>query len=442
MSQLLDYLSENIKNNEQVLFKEKRQTHNLDTIFKIVEKFIIDRKLIFMVEPLNNILPLDKQFYNYDLTSPDYDFFSTTAYDDVLLLANIFKQKGYENIRAKSAIHDGTYKLYVNYVPVADITQMDPVLFDQLSLNTVVRDKINYSPIHFLRMSMHLELSRPRGDLTRWEKILKRLNILNEVFPFTITKCDSSIDFKLNKEKSKQVYSGIHSELVKESSKIIYIGEYAINQYAQFFTKQYKTIFQKNNKPTFVILHNEPGVLIQRIRDKFNSHNVMNKKIDEIDDVIPEINNIFVDNALYLVVIKPTGCQNYNSIVKDKQTFHIGTIDTILYYYFLMIYVEFQRQTTFYDNLMCVAFLMFNIQTKIMTRKSKLLNRFNLSCIGNQVTFEDIIDRKRRKYDRLKHNKQSLKYKKSFLDYVPRSKKNSKTLKRKSKSKGKRILKN
>ena len=439
MTQLFDYLTDNIKINEQVLFKEKRQTHNLDRIFKVVEKFIIDKKLIcYGGTALNNILPLDRQFYNYDLTSPDYDFFSTTAYEDVLLLANIFKEKGYENIRAKSAIHDGTYKLYVNYVPVADITQMNSNLFNQLSLNTVVRDKINYSPIHFLIMSMHLELSRPRGDLTRWEKILKRLNILNDAYPFTITKCETNINFDLNIQKDKSIFSGIQSILVKESSNIIFIGEYAINQYSQFFTKQYQTIIQKNNKPTFVILHNEPNTLIHDVRNKYTTQNVINKKIDEIDDVIPEINNIFIDNSLYLVVIKPTGCQNYNSIIRNGQTYHIGTIDTILYYYFLMIYVEFQRQTTFYDNLMCIAFLMFNIQNKIINKKSKLLNRFNLSCIGNQVTFEDIIDKKRRKYDRLKHNKQSLKYKKSFLDYVPRTKKN-KTLKKKSKSKSKKL---
>ena len=78
---------------------------------------------------------------------------------------------------------------------------MNSNLFNQLSLNTVVRDKINYSPIHFLRMSMHLELSRPRGDLTRWEKILKRLNILNDAYPFTITKCETNINFDLNIQK-------------------------------------------------------------------------------------------------------------------------------------------------------------------------------------------------------------------------------------------------
>ena len=82
--------------------------------------------------------------------------FSKNAYDDVIKLANIFKKRGYKNIRAKSAIHDGTYKLYVNYIPVADITHMDERLFDELVNDVVVKNGLSYAPIHFLRMSLFL----------------------------------------------------------------------------------------------------------------------------------------------------------------------------------------------------------------------------------------------------------------------------------------------
>ena len=36
---------------------------------------------------------------------------------------------------------------------------------------------------------MYLELSRPKGDTTRWEKILPRLKLLNKYYPLKSSKC-------------------------------------------------------------------------------------------------------------------------------------------------------------------------------------------------------------------------------------------------------------
>ena len=43
---------------------------------------------------------------------------------------------------------------------------------------------ILYAPPNYLRMGMYLELSRPAGDTSRWEKVLKRLTLLNKNYPF------------------------------------------------------------------------------------------------------------------------------------------------------------------------------------------------------------------------------------------------------------------
>ena len=47
-----------------------------------------------------------------------------------------------------------------------------------------------YAPPNFLRMSMYLELSRPEGDVSRWEKVLKRLILLNKHYPLRGRSCD------------------------------------------------------------------------------------------------------------------------------------------------------------------------------------------------------------------------------------------------------------
>ena len=47
-------------------------------------------------------------------------------------LANIYYKAGYQEVEAKSGIHTGTYKVYVNFIPIADITFLDKKIFDQL----------------------------------------------------------------------------------------------------------------------------------------------------------------------------------------------------------------------------------------------------------------------------------------------------------------------
>ena len=37
---------------------------------------------------------------------------------------------------------------------------------------------------------MYLELSRPQGDAGRWEKVLKRLTLLNKTYPLRGKDCD------------------------------------------------------------------------------------------------------------------------------------------------------------------------------------------------------------------------------------------------------------
>ena len=91
---IFEYLEESITKNSKLIFKEKKEKFKLDKIFKIVEEFMIENKLIcYGGTALNNILPVDKQFYDYDYYSPDYDFFSPNAIQHVKELAIIFKKK-------------------------------------------------------------------------------------------------------------------------------------------------------------------------------------------------------------------------------------------------------------------------------------------------------------------------------------------------------------
>ena len=79
-------------------------------------------------------------------------------------------RKGYTDVEAKSGVHHGTFKVFVNFIPVADITYIPKELFKAIQREAIRVDGILYAPPDYLRMAMFLELSRPKGDVSRWEK--------------------------------------------------------------------------------------------------------------------------------------------------------------------------------------------------------------------------------------------------------------------------------
>ena len=80
-------------------------------------------------------------------------------------------------------MHSGTFKVFVNFMPVADITYLVSELYKNLHKKALQVASIYYCPPNYLRMAMYLELSRPKGDVSRWEKVLKRLTLLNKHYP-------------------------------------------------------------------------------------------------------------------------------------------------------------------------------------------------------------------------------------------------------------------
>ena len=146
----------------------------ISKMINIVEKFIIKKKLIcYGGTAINNILPAKDQFYNKNAEFPDYDFYSTTPLEDAKELANIYYDAEFTEVEAKSGFHSGTFKVFVNFIPVADITYLNKDIFNAIKNKCITIDKIKYAPPNFLRMSMYLELSRPNGMVSRWEKFSK-----------------------------------------------------------------------------------------------------------------------------------------------------------------------------------------------------------------------------------------------------------------------------
>ena len=200
--------------------KETMRDPEVQKIIEMVEHFIADKKLVcYGGTAINNILPEDAQFYDKDIELPDYDFYSDNALEDAKELADMYYKAGYEDVEAKAGVHFGTYKVFVNFTGIADITQMEPELFKAISKDAIIKNKIRYAPANFLRMAMYLELSRPDGDVSRWEKVQKRLVLLNKHYPLKGYDCDK-IEYQRGFENDDDdMQNGVVNESASSNSK-------------------------------------------------------------------------------------------------------------------------------------------------------------------------------------------------------------------------------
>lgn len=220
---------------EEKIGKRIVNSEDIQKIIKIVEDFIKKKNLIcYGGTAINNILPTEDQFYNKDVEVPDYDFFSPTALHDAKELADIYYKLGFTEVEAKAGQHHGTFKVFVNYIPVADLTQLPKEIYNSLKSESIRVAGVLYAPPNFLRMGMYLELSRPVGDTSRWEKVLKRLILLNKNYPVSSTNCDT-VNFQremADKNNQTLIYNTVKSALINQG--VVFFGGFAISLYSRY----------------------------------------------------------------------------------------------------------------------------------------------------------------------------------------------------------------
>ena len=402
---------------EQTQGHELLNTPEVKKIIKIVEDFISHKKLIiYGGTAINNILPKYDQFYDYGYEIPDYDFFSKNALDDSKELADIYVKNGFLNIEAKAGVHFGTFKVFVNNIGIADITQLHPDIFNVISKDAIKKARMLYAPANFLRQSMYLELSRPNGDVSRWEKILKRLILLNKHYPLIHKKCDIQRKTELPLDE-KKIFTIVKKSFLEEG--LIFIGGFANALYSKY-SKERNLKFL----PDFDVLSNDPEKTCEQVKKKLKAEGfeVRITKYDSVGELINEHYSIQIHDEYIAFVYKPSACHSYNEIFDGKHKLKVGTIDTLLSFYLAFMYADKE----YYDmnRLICLSTMLFNIQQQNRLKQKGLLKRFSVDCYGVQHTLSDIRNEKSKMKETLKKGTRN--YDEWFLNYVPKTRKNKK----------------
>ena len=431
----LDILRAAVDAAEKSKAREVVNAPEVKRIIAIVEAFLKKKKLVcYGGTAINDILPVEDQFYDKDLEIPDYDFFSPKALEDAKELADIYAKKGYDEVEAKAGVHHGTFKVFVNFIPVADVTQIDPELFKRIQKHAIKKDGILYSPPNLLRMNMYLEMSRPAGDISRWEKVLKRLVLLNKNYPLRGAHCDPSTfrrSFEGTKKYSaKEIYRLVRDEFIKQG--VVFFGGYANHLYGKYMPRQAKKIDAK--LPDFDVLSLEPAKSAATVEKALTSAGIEDVSVHErsgIHELLADHYEVRVGKDTVAFIYLPLACHSYNQIRVEGKEVKVATIDTMLNLYLSFLYADKDYYDT--DRILCMAEYLFRVQATNRLEQKSILKRFSTTCYGNQITLEDMRAEKTRKHKELTRGTRE--HDEHFLRYAPKKKKAAatKTSKRASK---------
>ena len=410
---------------EQRSGRKVANSPEIQEIIVIVENFLRKKKLIcYGGTAINNILPSEDQFYDKSVEIPDYDFFSNDALEDAKELADIYAKKGFDEVEAKSGVHKGTFKVFVNYIPVADITQLDTELYRNIKRDAISVAGILYTPPNYLRMSMYLELSRPDGDVSRWEKVLKRLTLLNKNYPLQGYKCNEQ-NFQRSMEDLDtdvdDIYNVVKTSFMNQG--VVFFGGFANTLYSKYMPRHLKK--QMQDIPDFDILSENPGTCVTIVKERLMDAGVKRIKIIKhpgLGEVIAPHYEIKVGSETIAFVYEPLACHSYNIIHVKRNAIKIATIDTMLSFYLAFLYSD--RPYYDDDRILCMAHFLFKVQQKNRLQQKGLLRRFSINCYGKQETLEDNRYKKAEMYKKLKSKRGSKEYDEWFLKYSPTSQPN------------------
>ena len=235
-------------------------------------------------------------------------------------------------------------------------------------------------------MAMYLELSRPQGDVSRWEKVLKRITLLNKHYPLVSKNC-TKIDFqrgmelKKSNDDEKAVYFIVRDTLINQGC--VFFGGFANTLYSKYMPAKYARKVRK--LPDFDVLTEDIDITSMIVKEQLKENGYTDIKIDNYDKIGEVISNhasITVNGDIVCFIYKPLACHSYNSIQYNGFQVKIATIDTMLSFYLAFLYAD--RPYYDPDRITCMAHFLFLVQQENRLAQKGLLKRFSIECYGKQ----------------------------------------------------------
>lgn len=420
---------------------------------RLVEDFLRSKhRVCYGGQAINAYLPKEHKFYDPEYSIPDYDFFTPSQIDDLKVLIHSLYEAGFVEVSAREGMHEGTIKLYVNYIPVADLTAIDPRIYRTLARRSHAFDGISYIDPNSLRMLMHLELSRPRGEVTRWEKVFERLVLFNEFVPLSGRKqvatsggsefvplkgykqgaTSGGDEFVPLSGRSERTVGGKKAfKDTLSATQVQFLLRYMIQNQRMFAGGElvpfYDNAVSKNqqnlsyfltSKKPIIFFSPDPKVDAARIKSELGARVKTSVFYNEGLDVIPSIHVLYSGRSTLVIIVEQSACHSYINIgIKDDivtglshSILRIASMDTLITLFFSLGFV----QNRFFDRGAMDSLANQLVEISIHARRNAEHTIFpflSIRCAGHQTSLPSLIRAKlKRMTQRKTHDLREIMY--------------------------------
>lgn len=405
MKNKLRQLSRIIEHKTQLAKKNAQE--DIERVSAVIREYARKRKLLLYGGlAINSILPKKRRFYNNE-EYHDFDFFSYKAKVDAIDLAKTLKKNGFPYVEVKVGFHYATYKVYVNFTSVADITEIPHRLFKRMHAmaqeqkpyirNYAPDCDIHIVPLEYLRLALHIELSRPEGYIERWIKIYKRMTLLYDHYPVPYeTPCNYLIP------DPHQRVQDLKKELISavKAQNLPILGVEAIKQYlAKGDVEVLQNGILDTNVSLFDVIATNYNDSITSMKNALKSHLQPGESliIDKHaplnkSELLPRhkmLSIVFkkgekVIKRPLVCVYKSEACYAYK-IIDGNRYASIDTILSFLYAWLLTdrVYLSSKRNK-------CILSLLLHIQYENLESQKSMFQLFEQRCYGKQLTLDEM----------------------------------------------------
>ena len=360
------------------------------TAIEIVEEFLRQTgRVCYGGAAMNAQLPDKYKFYDKEYTIPDYDFLTPTADKDIATLERRFRTAGFTEIGIRPGMHEGTTKIYINYVPVADVTLIDSRLYKMFKRNAIKVNKITYMDANSLRMMMYLELSRPRGEVERWSKVYERLLLLDFAVPMKRCKGEprpNPIPLMIYRSV---LYYAIQNNRILSGASIV---------------GGYKAALKGNLKAEWFFGQTEPLIFYTpnmdadeaNIRDLAGSE-LKSHLVKGVGDYVPTVKYLTYSGKPVVLLVQESACHSYNTLpLKSGKYVLIASLDTLITLYLSLMLSGNKKVRSFFPlPILCMAQEAVNLSNYMRRHPSKSQFPFiSITCSGHQKGLPSLLREK------------------------------------------------
>lgn len=345
-------------------FQEKQGAEDTEArrITDIMERFLRKKKrVIYGGAAINAQLPADQKFYDPRFNLPDYDFMTPAPIQDCEELMADFRADGFKEVESKFGIHEGTYKVYVNFRSAADITYIPIDIYRRILKDCHVVNRLFYASPNWLRMNMYLELSRPAGMVSRWEKVYQRLLLLNAAYP--LRPCRP-------KKQKPFLQSDLQQQIVDEG-----IAEGAI------FLTDRGLLKPREMEPVVLMMTDKLAALSSSLREL----GLTETRFEAQGELLPARSEFRSEGALVCVIFATVACHAYTLV----EGIRLASLDLLIQMYYALYFMELHAYVP--ESLLCTIQRLVDLEAKRIADPAVPLEiALPRTCVGHQPQMPEL----------------------------------------------------